>query len=274
MKISKKVVAGTGIFVMLIFLFYFMRGLSPTYFRQAGIRMPLSIFTVLIALIDGLNPCTMWVLTFLLVLLSISGSRKRIYAVAISFIAVVCVIYFTFMAAWLNIFKYIGFINPVRIGIALLAIVAGLINMKEMFFFRKGISLMIPVRLVPSVQERVSRMKDVIRYGSLPSLIAASVSLAAFASFVELPCTAGWPIIYTSILASKGFAGYIYYLYLLFYNLVYVVPLTLIVLAFDLIFKGETISKEGMKKIKFIGGFIMFLLGVVLIVNPALVMGG
>ena len=120
---------------------------------------------------------------------------------------------------------------------------------------------------------RIKKMKDVIKYGSFPALIAASVVLAAFASLVELPCTAGFPIIYTKILAEKVFVeSTVYYLYLAFYNLVYVIPLAGIITLFGYFFKGKQISKEQMGIIKVIGGVIMIMLGIILIFNPELLM--
>ena len=106
----------------------------------------------------------------------------------------------------------------------------------------------------------------------MPLLIFSSIGLAVFASLVELPCTAGFPIIYTGILSSKVLEStFWYYLYLLFYNLVYVAPLLVIVTVFILTFRAKAISKRQIQIIKFIGGIIMILLGLILLVNPGLI---
>jgi len=182
------------------------------------------------------------------------------------------VIYFLFMAMWLNIFKYLGFITPMRIGIALIALTAGTINCKELFAFRKGVTLMIQEQHKGPLLKRLKRMRDLVVSGSVPTLILASVSLAAFASLVELPCTAGFPIIYTGILTGKILENsFSYYLSLLFYNLVYVIPLLVIITLFGFTFKGRKITKNQMQVIKFIGGLIMILLGLILLINPGLI---
>lgn len=260
-------------FVALAVFFILAKGITPDFLENMGYKMPLPIFTFCIALVDGFNPCNMFVLTCLLALLvSTSDSRKRLFAVALSFVGMVYFFYFMFMAAWLNVFKYISFIDPLRIGIALMALIAGFINCKELFFFKKGISLTIQDQHKGPLMKRIDRMKEIIQTGSFPLLISSSIALATFASLVELPCTAGFPIIYTGILSGRGMESSVgYYLYLALYNLVYVFPLLIIITIFIYTFRVRKITQRQMEIIKFIGGIIMILLGIVLLVNPGLI---
>jgi len=264
------------ILITLIFLvsFYFIaKTISPQALKEMGLVLPLPIFTFLIALVDGFNPCNLFVLTMLIsLMLSESHSRKKIYAVGFSFIVVIFVFYFLFMAAWLNIFKYIGFITPLRIGIATLAIVAGLINCKELIFYRKGITLMIQDKFVGPVKRKIRQVVMLMKRSSIYTLIGASIVLAIFASLVELPCTAGFPIIYTGILTGTFLkSSFMYYLYLIFYNLIYITPLLVIITIFSYTFKGKQIKKQTMAWIKFIGGAIMILLGIILLFVPSFI---
>jgi len=104
---KKKIAVAVIIIAALMSFFFLTEQASPDYFKELGLVLPLYLFTFMIAIIDGFNPCTMWVLTFLLVLMiSVAHSRKRIFAVGYTFVAVVYVIYFLFMAAWLNVFLY------------------------------------------------------------------------------------------------------------------------------------------------------------------------
>ncbi len=271
---KRKIIIAILIAAALLIFFFLAKQASPDILKEFGLGMSLPWFTFLIAIIDGFNPCTLWVLTFLLVLLiSVSEDRKRILITGFTFVAVIFAVYFLFMAAWLNIFYYIGFIEPLRIAIALVAIIAGAINCKEFFAFRKGMTLMIQEKHKPLIIKKIEKMKEIIKYGSLPALITSSVVLAVFASLVELPCTAGWPIIYTGVLSVKVFEGGIsYYFYLLLYNLIYIIPLSSIILVFGWFFKGRKITKEQTQIIKLIGGVIMIALGIVLLVNPELLM--
>ncbi len=260
-------------FSALAVFFVLAKGVTPDLLENMGYKMPLPLFTFCIALVDGFNPCNMFVLTCLLALLvSTSDSRKRLFAVALSFVGMVYIFYFMFMAAWLNVFKYISFIDPLRITIALLALIAGFINCKELFFFKKGISLTIQDQHKGPLMKRIDKMKEIIQNGSFPLLISSSIALATFASLVELPCTAGFPIIYTGILSGRGMESSLsYYLYLVLYNFVYVLPLLIIVTIFIYTFRVRKITQRQIEIIKFIGGIIMILLGIVLLVNPGLI---
>lgn len=260
--------------IILIGFFILAKIVSPEFLKQMGYSLPLPLFTFFIALIDGFNPCTLFVLTVLLgLLISVSHSRKKIYIIGYTFVFIVFVIYFLFMVAWLNIFKFIGFIDPLRIAIAIIALVAGVINCKELLFFRKGITLMVQEKHKMPLLRKIEHMKGIILRGTIPAMISASIFLAVFASLVELPCTAGFPIIYTGILTGKVLGNSLsYYSYLLLYNLVYIMPLATVIGIFGYTFKGKQISKRQMQIIKFIGGLIMILLGIILLVNPSLIM--
>ena len=273
-KLKKIIVVSITIIILALF-YFFTKGISVESLQSLGGSLPLPVFTFIIALVDGFNPCNLFVLTMLVsLMLSESHSRKRILAVGFTFVAVIYVFYFLFMLAWLNIFKFIGFIDPLRYVIAAIAIIAGLINCKELFFYRKGITLMVQDKYVGPLKKRIANVAHLIKKGSMGTVIGASVVLAIFASLVELPCTAGFPIIYTGVLSGIFLkTNMMHYLYLMFYNFVYVLPLSVIILVFGYTFHGKQIKKKTMSWIKFIGGAIMLLLGIVLLFNPALLLG-
>ncbi|MCF7872651.1 MAG: hypothetical protein K9L80_00375 [Candidatus Omnitrophica bacterium] len=246
---------------------------SSDFLKNLGTKIPLPVFTFVIALVDGFNPCNLFVLTLLLALLvSASGSKKKIYLVGLTFVFVIFLFYFLFMVAWLNIFKCLGFFTPIRIIIGIIAILAGIINCKDFFFFKKGISLTIGDKQRGVLIKKMNQVRKIAEEGSLFMLILSSLGLAVFSSCVELPCTAGFPIIFTTILANKGIeTSGIYYLYILFYNLIYVLPLLLVVLIFGYTFQVKKISQKQIEIIKLIGGIIMIVLGLVLIINPQII---
>ncbi len=257
----------------LILFFFLSLSIDQSLLQDLGRHLSLPLFTFAIALVDGFNPCNIFVLTVLLTLLvSTAASRKRFYLVGFIFVLVVFLFYLLFMAAWLNVFKYIGFTRPLRLIIATIAIGAGLINCKEFFFFKKGPSLMIAEKHKKTLYAKMRNLTQVIEKGPLPLLIASSVTLAVFSSLVEIPCTAGFPILYTSVLSSQVAAGsYNYIFYLIFYNLVYVFPLLAIIAILGFTFRAKKISQKQIQVIKLIGGIIMIALGIVLLANPQLI---
>ncbi len=257
--------------VVLLSAFMITKNVSPDYLQNIGGSIPLPLFTLMIGIVDGFNPCNLFVLTLLVsLMLAESHSRKKILIVGFTFIGVIYTFYFLFMATWLNIFKYLGFVDVLRYGIAILAVIAGLINCKELFFYRKGVTLMIQDKYTAPLKKKLHKLAGLTKTASTPALIFSSAMLAIFASLIELPCTAGFPIIYTGILTNISQNSLFYFGYLALYNLFYVTPLLVIITILSYTFKGKEIDKTTMSYIKFVGGIIMLILGIILLFNPAL----
>jgi cytochrome c biogenesis protein CcdA len=268
---QKKKIALFSLAVIIIVAFYFfVDTLEVGAVTTLGEGLPLIVTTVLIAFVDGFNPCNIFVLGMLLLILLQEGQgRKKLLTIGLTFVAVVYVIYFFFMSAWLNIIQLLGVIRPMRIAIAVIAIVAGIINLKERFAFRKGVTLMINDKYLGKLREKIQRLGKKAKTAKTSALMASAALLAIFASLIELPCTAGFPLIYTGILSAQT-SGVSYYAYLALYNLVYVIPLIVIVSLFSFGLSKHAIKKETMGTIKYIAGLIMILLGILLLTNPAL----
>jgi len=118
----------------------------------------LPLFTLALGIIDGFNPCAMWVLLFLLSLLLHLKDRRRIVLIAGTFVVVSGVVYFAFMAAWLNVFLIIGVSRSLQFGVGILAILIGVLHVKDFFASNKGISLSIPDAAKPGIYARVRRV--------------------------------------------------------------------------------------------------------------------
>lgn len=116
------------------------RGVGRLSPRDLG----LPLFTLAIGLLDGFNPCAMWVLLFLLSLLVNLRSRLTMALIAGTFVVVSGLVYFAFMAAWLNVLLFIGPSQPVPVALGMVAGTIGAINVKDFFAFGQGPSLVIP----------------------------------------------------------------------------------------------------------------------------------
>src|SRR5690606_40233250 len=104
-------------------------GVDTTLFGAVDVeRLGLPLFTLAIGLLDGFNPCAMWVLLFLLSMLVHLKDRTRMALIAGMFVLVSGAIYFAFMAAWLNVFLAVGMSFAVQVALALLALLVGAIN--------------------------------------------------------------------------------------------------------------------------------------------------
>lgn len=170
----------------------------------------------------------MWVLLLLLSLLVRLHDRKRMALVAGTFVLVSGAVYYAFMAAWLNVFLVVGMSKPLRWTLAVMALAIGIINVKDFFVRERRFSLSIPDSAKPGLYTRVRR---VLGAETLPTSLIAVAVLATVVNFVELLCTAGFPAIYTAVLAQQNLSPSAHYAYLGLYILGYMADDTLMVTA-------------------------------------------
>lgn len=230
-------------------------------------KISLPLMTIILGGLDSFNPCAFFVLFFLLSLLIYTRSRKKMLLIGGIFIFFSGLIYFLFMAAWLNFFILAGNIVIITAIAGIIALAVAGINIKDYFFFSKGVSLSIPEDAKPKLFER---MRNLIKSTSIPSMIAGTVVLAIAANTYELLCTAGFPMVFTRILTLHKLTSAQYYLYLLLYNIIYVIPLFIIVLIFSVTLGAKKLTEWQGRKLKLLSGLMMLLLGLVLIIKPAL----
>jgi len=231
----------------------------------ASVSLPL--FTLVIAGLDSFNPCAFFVLLSLLGILVHAGSRKRMLLVGGVFVFVSGLLYFLFMAAWLNLFLLAGNLPLITAIAGITALVMGGINAKDYFLFKKGVTLSISDEAKPKL---FSRMRSLLHAATLPPLLAGTIVLSVAANSYELLCTAGFPMIYTRVLTLKKLPPSGYYLYLALYNAVYVIPLAVIVVAFSLTLSSKKLSERGGRVLKLLSGTMMLLLGATLLLSPPL----
>lgn len=231
----------------------------------------LPLLTIMVGGLDGINPCAIWVLCFLMSFLIYMRDKKRMLIVGVTFVITSGIVYFMFMAAWLNFFLLVGYVDVMRIAIAILAITVGIINVKDFFFFKRGVSLTIPDSKKPSLMKR---MRGLLKKESTFALILGTMALAFFANLIELLCTAGFPAIYTRILTLNALSALKYYLYLVLYNAVYVVPLMIIVVSFVVTMGRRKFTERQGRILKLVSGAIMLLLGLIMLLKPEILIVG
>ncbi len=224
----------------------------------------LPAFTVAMGLLDGLNPCSMWVLILMISLLATLNDRKRMLAIAGTFVLVEGVAYFLFMSAWLNLFLLIGLSRASQLAIAAIAIVAGLINMKDFIAPGVGPSLSISDKSKPGIY---TRMRNILQAKSLPAAIVGVIILGCLVQVVEFLCTSGFPALFTRILTLRQLDTASYYGYVLLYNLAYMFD-DIVVLAIGVttLSNRRLQEKEG-RWLKLLSGLVMVALGIYLIVT-------
>ncbi len=228
-------------------------------------RFSLPTFTVILAGLDAFNPCAFFVLLFLLSLLVHAKSRRKMIVIGGIFVFFSGLLYFLFMTAWLNVFLLIGQINAITYTAGAFAVIFALINIKDYFWFKQGVSLSIPDGAKPGL---FARMRKLINSDNTMAMVLAAMGLAAFANMYEFLCTAGFPMVFTRILTLNDLSTTVYYLYLLFYNVIYIMPLLLIVIVFSVTLGARKLQEHQGKILKLLSGMMMLCLGLILLLEP------
>lgn len=227
-------------------------------------RLGLPLFTIAVGLLDGFNPCAMWVLLFLLSMLVHLQNRKRMALIAGTFLLVSGAVYYAFMAAWLNVFLVVGMSTALRIALGGTALVIGALNLKD-FMRQQGFSLSIPASAKPGIY---ARMRAVMHADTLMPSLAAVAALAVVVNFVELLCTAGFPALYTAILTQHDLGPPAYYAYLGLYILAYMADDTLMVATAVVALSSRKLTEHAGRWLKLVSGVVMLALGATMILRP------
>ncbi|MDJ0611241.1 MAG: thioredoxin family protein [Kiloniellales bacterium] len=239
----------------------------PLLGRVDAGQMSLPVLTVILGGLDAFNPCAFFVLLFLLSLLVHARSRARMVLVGGIFVLFSGLLYFVFMAAWLNLFLVLEGVRAVTLVAGAVAVALALVNIKDFFWFRRGPSLTIPEHAKPGLFDR---MRGLISADNLPALLVGTVTLAIAANTYELLCTSGLPMVYTRALTLSELSTSGYYLYLALYNVIYILPLLAILCVFTFSLGGRKLSEFQGRMLKLLSGVMMLGLGLVLLAAPDL----
>ena len=243
-----------------------VEAIQTTWFGELRVRgLGLPLFTIVIGLLDGFNPCSMWVLLFMLSLLAGLANRSKMLLIAGTFVAVEGIAYFAFMAAWLNMFLLIGLSRITELILGSIAGLAGVINIKDFWAFQRGISLSIPDAAKPGLY---ARMRRILQAEDILVALLGTVMLAMLVQAVELVCTAGLPALYTRILTMQQLDRWVYYGYLALYNVAYMLDDVLVLAIGVITMSHYRLQEREGRWLKLISGIVMVGLSAVMIVKP------
>jgi len=234
-------------------------------------KWSLPVFTIVIAGIDGFNPCAMWVLIFLISLLVGMQDRKKMWMLGSAFILASGVVYFLFLSAWLNLFLFLGFIAAIRIIIGLVAVGSGAYHLKEWWSNREGVC---KVGDMERKQKIMDRFKRVVEEQNFWLALGGIVIIAIAVNMIELVCSAGLPAIYTHTLSLANLSPISYYLYLVFYIIIFMLDDMLIFVIAMTTLKITGLSTKYSRWSNLVGGVVILALGLMLIFKPGWVMFG
>lgn len=229
----------------------------------------LPIISIVIGMVDGFNPCAMWVLLFLLSILIGMKNKKRAFCLGITFLVASASVYLFFMFVWLGIAVSMRDVAILRIIVALVALIGAFINIKS--FLKKAPDGC----TVTDTKKRQKIFEKIKRFTSEKSFTLALigiVTLAISVNLIELACSAGLPLLFTQILSFNKLSGLEYTLYIGLYILFFMLDDIIIFSIAMITMKLTGISNKYTKYSHLIGGIIMLIIGILLIFKPSILM--
>lgn len=231
--------------------------------ETANVSLP--ILSTMLGLIDGFNPCAMWTLIFLITLLFGMKDRKRMWILGATFIIASGIVYYIFMAAWLNILIFLGFLFAVRLIIGLVAIGGGAYSIHD-YYTNKDAEC--KVGDLDEKQKTMKKMRDILSRPSFIMAFLGMIVLAAAVNLVELICSAGIPAVYTQILNMSGISVIGRYLYMFVYIFFYMFDDMVVFIIAMMTLQVTGITTKYSRATRLIGGLIMLIIGVLMILKP------
>jgi len=227
----------------------------------------LPALAITLGLVDGFNPCAMWVLVYLISLVMTLRDRRRIWLIVGAFVLASGVLYFLIMALWLNAFLLIGYFRPLIIVIGLVAFGAGIVNVRE-FIQTKG-EIACEVQDEESRTKTMSRVERIVRSPLTWGTVAGIVALAFVVNSIEFVCSAAIPAVFTQVLALRDLSTFQYYGYILLYDIFFMLDDTVIFGSAAFAF-ASNLGSRYVKYSRPVGGAILLALGALLLFAPDL----
>lgn len=228
-------------------------------------QLPLLTLTILLGALDGFNPCAMWALVFLIGLLLGMENRKRRWLLGGVFIFGSGLVYFLFMAAWLNIFLFLGLIVWIRWGIGLVALAAGAVNLRAWWRNHAGAC---PYLGSEKRRSLLERLRQAVERQSLWLAVGGVFLLGVAVNLVELFCSLGLPVVYTQILALNPLPAWAYYGLLALYILVFMLDDLVVFVVSMLTLEYLGLTHRYQRFSHLLGGVVLIAIGLALILRP------
>lgn len=278
--------AGGFATVAIVTLFLVVSLTPDAVIKSLAQALPFPLLVSVIALADGFNPCAFTVLIILLSLLTHTRRRRDMALVGGTFVATSAVMYFLFIMVMIALgavlLEQFGTLFLLILGSAIA--IAGLINLKDYFWFKQGVSLSLSQQEQRTITQRAGRIvrklneagNDRVKF---MAAIGSTILLAVFVNVVELGCTAILPAVYMTTLvnycSTQPLGGLpCYSLWTAFYAVLYVVPLGLILVNFIYSFKSARLTETQGRRLKLVAGLFMVFFGLVMIFQPNLLAFG
>ncbi len=230
-------------------------------------NLSIPVLTIVLGLIDGFNPCAMWALVALITILLATKDRKKIKLIGSVFLISSWIIYYCFIAFYLNTFLLLSFTDIVRYIIGIVALVVGVVYLRDFIAYKPGVCKVTSQKQQKSI---LDRMKKLTESKSTIFIIFGIIALAFSVNLVEMVCSIGLPVIFSEILAVSNISLLQKYFYLALYNILYMLDDFVIFIIAATTLKYVNVGSKYERWMKLVGGVMIIALGVILAFRPDL----
>lgn len=237
----------------------------PILGKQKIKDVSIGLSAVIIGLVDGFNPCAMWILLFLISMLLGMKNRKRMWALGITFLVSSGLVYFLFLISWLNLAVFLNKIIYIRVAIAFVAVLFGVLQVNS-FFFKKDDGC--EVVDTKNRKKIIKSIQKIVKEKSFILALLGIILLAASVNIIELLCSLGLPVMFTQILTINEVGKLGQILYSLIYILFFMIDDIIIFIIAMKTLEIKAISNKYGKYSHLIGGLIMITIGILMIYKP------
>lgn len=218
---------------------------------------------VVLGLVDGFNPCAMWVLVFMISVIVDLKDKRKTFVIVGSFVGASAVFYFALMAGWINLFKIIGYMRLLTVGIGAIALYTGFESLRS-FFEGHMACKVTSAEGRNRIKERITALAEKpLSWATLTGVFA----LAIVVNGIEFVCSAALPAIFTSVLAFSHLTTFMHYGYITVYVFFFMLD-DLIVFSLAAFAVNKYAGDRYMIWCKLIGGIILFVLGLLMLFHP------
>ena len=228
-----------------------------------------SIFlaSVVIGLVDGFNPCAMWILIFLISMLLGISDKKRRYALGISFLVASGLVYFLFLVSWLSLATFLNKIIYIRVGIACIAIIFGFVSVLK---FVSGLKKDDGCEVVDTKNRKriITAIKKIVKEKSFVLALLGIILLAFSVNIIELLCSLGLPVMFSEILTINNLSTASKIMYSLIYIFFFLIDDIIVFIIAMKTLEIKAVSNKFGKYSHLIGGIIMIIIGILMVYKP------
>jgi len=238
----------------------------PIIGKKDAKEVPIILSAILIGLIDGFNPCAMWILLFLISMLLGMKDKKRMWALGITFLVSSAAVYFLFLISWLNLAVFLNKIIYIRVAIAFVAVIFGTYSVVKFFGNKKDDGC--EVVDTKNRKRIINSIKKIVKEKSFILALLGIVLLAASVNIIELLCSLGLPVMFSEILTINEVSGLMQIIYSLIYVFFFLIDDIIIFVIAMKTLEIKAISNKYGKYSHLIGGIIMLIIGLLMILKP------